>query len=119
MAKKKKVAKQPTYVYGIMCYTYLKIGVARDVLNRFLDLQGASPFELDLVWCARCPSRSAAFTLEKQLHEQFARQRVRGEWFTLDVLDSLPLDGMVENSRIEFFTDEPWSAVEAMNRSRD
>ena len=106
-------------MYGIMCYTYIKIGVTSDVLGRIEALQSASPFDLELVWCARCPTRSAAFVLERHLHQKFESRRVRGEWFTLDIIDSLEPDGFVEHNGVEYYSEQPWLACRSKRWKED
>ena len=66
------------YVYFIQCGKTgpIKIGYANDVKARLATLQTASPFDLRLL--ATIKGRPS---LERQLHNRFAGDRLRGEWF--------------------------------------
>jgi predicted GIY-YIG superfamily endonuclease len=59
----------------------IKIGVAVNVARRMATMQTGNAFELKLLATIKCKSRDEAYILEKQLHEKFKRQRIRGEWF--------------------------------------
>lgn len=55
----------------------IKIGWARDAERRLKDMQAVNPFRLKIM--ARLPG---TIYDEKQFHEEFAANRVHGEWFT-------------------------------------
>ena len=65
-------------VYFIQCGSFMKIGVADEVLSRLATLQTANPEPLSLVH-----SMPGGYELESLLHLRFAEHRVRpgGEWF--------------------------------------
>jgi integrase len=71
-----------------------KIGFsqAKDASKRVSDLQGASPFPLEIVrqWEVKHPRK-----LEYTLHSRFKHQRVRGEWFELSDGDLAAADEIV------------------------
>ena len=72
-------------VYIIQGDRYFKIGVSKDVNSRLVALDATLlPFELKII--ATLPT-DRAFELESSLHERFSLQRVRGEWFDLDLED--------------------------------
>lgn len=54
----------------------VKIGVSFDPLDRLRQVQTASPEEVRLLACCLGTEQD-----EAALHEQFARHRIRGEWF--------------------------------------
>ena len=54
----------------------IKIGYAKDPERRLARLQTSSPKALYLLGAAR-----AELEVERQLHAEFAADRVRGEWF--------------------------------------
>lgn len=63
-------------VYCIQLGDRVKIGVARDVLSRFRQLQTAAPGRLRLV-----AYRPGTLADEKRLHAECAHDKVSGEWF--------------------------------------
>ena len=71
------------YVYFIQAGRKgaIKIGVARNIDRRIDCMQTGNPFKLRLLAAIPCQSRTQALDLERKIHERFARQRVRGEWF--------------------------------------
>jgi hypothetical protein len=54
----------------------IKIGIARDVVVRLTNLQGAHPYPLQILGI--CPG---GLPMEMALHAEFASQRLAGEWF--------------------------------------
>jgi Meiotically up-regulated gene 113 len=76
------------YVYLVRCGGFYKIGLAKDANKRLSGLKTSSPFEIEMVKTWRCKRPD---TIERTLHEQFEKFRVRGEWFqfTEDVLQAL------------------------------
>lgn len=66
-------------IYVIKCRSFVKIGRAVDVQNRFRDLQSANPFQLSLI---------AVFfggaELETAIHKRFRSSRHQDEWFRFD-----------------------------------
>jgi len=54
----------------------VKIGMAMDPCKRICELQNASPYEIELLVTA-----PGGRGLEEHLHNMFARERLRGEWF--------------------------------------
>jgi hypothetical protein len=78
----------------------VKIGYAFNPVARFHGLRVASPVELSLEGAV-----PGGFREERELHQRFARLRVRGEWFML----CPDLREMIEaSSRPEKFT---WASV--------
>lgn len=74
----------PTSVYVVTCIDRVKIGIAKDVHARVIDLQFVCPFPVTVVGKREYPTRKAAMRAERQLHVHFAEQRIHGEWFVLD-----------------------------------
>ncbi|MFF7147518.1 GIY-YIG nuclease family protein [Streptomyces griseoaurantiacus] len=71
--------KWKTYLVSVDGSQTVKIGIAKDPKARMATLQTGHPMELSLLW-------SCEGDYERELHEAFARLRVRGEWFDLTPL---------------------------------
>lgn len=72
------------YVYFIrsLCKKgFIKIGVSNNPELRLNDMQTGNPYELKLEAKVKCNSDNHAYRIEKHLHRQYKRKRVRGEWF--------------------------------------
>lgn len=71
---------KPKLVYFIEAanVAMVKIGIAKNVEKRLVDLQTASPVKLRII--ATLPG---GMKLEKELHRQFGHLRSHGEWFHL------------------------------------
>lgn len=82
--KKKEQNRIDSFVYVIQMSNtpYYKIGIAKDVNKRIKTLQAANPLKLSIVLCYYV---SDAYSVESNLHSQFYRHRINGEWFTLNV----------------------------------
>lgn len=63
-------------VYFVRAGDKVKIGFSRNLRRRMIDLQNASPIELELIHTMP----GSTFT-EHKLHVQFSNQRAGGEWF--------------------------------------
>lgn len=77
------------------CYVYLmhdkrngyhKIGMSNKPEVREKTLQSEVP-AIEMVCSKKYPSRKIAKAIEAALHNVYAEQRVRGEWFNLSLLD--------------------------------
>lgn len=77
------------------CYVYLmhdkrngyhKIGISKTPEYREKTLQSEQP-NIEMVCSKRYPSRKIAKAFESALHDTYAEQRVRGEWFNLSEMD--------------------------------
>jgi len=68
-------------VYFIACddLGLVKIGRARDVVERFSHIARGFPYPLRLAYV-----REGGRDLEREIHLRLADQRVRGEWFRLE-----------------------------------
>ena len=71
-------------VYVITDGTAVKIGTG-DVKERIKQLQCGNPRELRPVCTIELPLGDG-FQLEAALHRYYANYRIRGEWFSLDVV---------------------------------
>jgi hypothetical protein len=67
------------YIYAIECGDAVKIGFARDPINRSYDLAIGSPHAQKLLGFIEGMSGQ-----ERELHQCFSAQRIRGEWFRRD-----------------------------------
>ena len=65
-------------IYFIQCGENgpIKIGQSDNVQERFKQLQTACPYELKLLWMY-----SGEEYCEKDIHDKFKHEKVRGEWF--------------------------------------
>jgi hypothetical protein len=88
----------------------VKIGCAVDIKKRIADLNTASPINLILVASIQSDN---ALKLESYLHKAFTRNRLNGEWFSLDqsMINALRKQYLVEDKFDELF--------DCMNRSLD
>ena len=77
------------------CYVYLmhdkrngyhKIGISKTPEYREKTLQSEQP-NIEMICFKRYPSRKIAKAFESALHDAYAEQRVRGEWFNLSEID--------------------------------
>lgn len=57
----------------------VKIGVAKDVQKRILQLQTGAGVELELIYQSMVCSN--AFSIERDVHAHFEDKRTFGEWF--------------------------------------
>lgn len=72
------------YVIWAIGTTLYKIGVSTDYRRRFKDLSAASPLPLTTVKYAKCDH---PHFLESHLHERFAGQLFKNEWYSLGADD--------------------------------
>ena len=77
------------YVYAIGSedFPFVKIGHTTNVAARLAQLQTGNPYRLEVLgtW-------PGTFALEQLVHQSFAFQRLRGEWFDFDGQD--PVDAI-------------------------
>ncbi|MCK5019986.1 MAG: GIY-YIG nuclease family protein [Candidatus Peribacteraceae bacterium] len=65
---------------------HVKIGKSNDVERRLGELQQQSPYEYKILVKICATNETHAFNMERGLHERLKKYRVRGEWFTKDVI---------------------------------
>lgn len=63
----------------------VKIGIAANVNTRLRDLQVANHQELKVLYKLKVANRQIAQALEALLHERYAKDAIRGEWFNVAV----------------------------------
>ena len=68
----------PTYVYLIEAGNIYKIGFSNNPEKRLYQIQTSNPHQCKILFKIADPLGS----LEKDLHKQFAKLRLNGEWFT-------------------------------------
>jgi hypothetical protein len=71
-------------VYVLSGFGYYKIGYSTDVRSRVANMNTATPIDLVPIFAFWTDTPQA---LERELHQQFAKQRVRREWFQLGQSD--------------------------------
>jgi hypothetical protein len=109
--------KIPTDLYFIECQCaerHIKIGVFSNIHTRLVNMRAHCPYELRLLKAV-----PAGAHLEVELHQRFAADRVRGEWFRrsaelLAYIDSLPEPKLVE--KVAVTAPEPWPIYERRMR---
>jgi len=72
--------KEKPYVYFVQCNNSVKIGVSWTPDIRMEDMQTSNPYELKLIGVIK----NGGYEKEKEIHEQFIKNRIRNEWFKLD-----------------------------------
>jgi hypothetical protein len=75
-----RISKMPM-VYALSTYDlgYIKIGMTKNLKQRFSNIQSGCPFNLTPWLAIRCPTPAP---IEKDLHKLMSHCRLRGEWFT-------------------------------------
>lgn len=85
MRTKEKEKTSPGYVYLILSDTgHFKIGKARNIDNRILQLETGLPVTVQLVGSFQSNYYSKA---EKHIHNYFSEKHIKGEWFDLSKQD--------------------------------
>lgn len=85
-----RTVADPDYRAG--CFVYfiaakdaaIKIGQSLDVEKRLEQLRTGNHLELEVLAKIRCADVASAVELERELHSEFARLRLEGEWFRWD-----------------------------------
>ena len=79
LERKKPKPLRPTFIYLVLDERtgYIKIGRARNPSERERTLQSENP-QVAMLFCSPADAE-----LERELHQEFAQYRIRGEWFKL------------------------------------
>lgn len=80
----KRIEPTPGYVYLLHSNGVYKIGHAKDLTRRMMQISPVMPHEVELVHAIKCENMVG---LESELHQQFADKRLNGEWFNLSAED--------------------------------
>jgi len=84
----KKVSPKDTYyVYAIEAGDDVKIGYSCDPEKRAKAMQTGNSNAVRIIGKMPCENKQTAINLEKKIHKDAKRFRIRGEWFKKDVLD--------------------------------
>lgn len=67
-------------LYLMTCREFVKIGVARNVRSRLVMIRTGNPYDVKLFGQYKVED---AGKMEADLHKEFARFQVRGEWFKI------------------------------------
>jgi len=90
--KKKPAVVKKHYLYAISNGQEIKLGMSSNVNNRLKALQTSSPSELVVLWKYYIANTPAdAIKIEKRLHRACKAYHIRGEWFTMDCIDTVNL----------------------------
>jgi T5orf172 domain len=78
------------YLFHAVGLDIYKIGVSstENAKARMKDLADVMPFDLELIAVSKLGTWRSAFDYEKALHKQYAKHRVKGEWFRLSESDA-------------------------------
>ena len=71
-------------VYFIQCQEFVKIGLARDVQRRFVQLRQGIPFRCRLIGVVPAEPPQTLREVERDFHQRFKAYHHIGEWFTRD-----------------------------------
>lgn len=91
--KKKKTLKLKDckyHIYAISDGSALKIGFSSDITKRCKTMQTSHPKKLKVVWKYYVGrDRKEAAKVESAVHRYCKKERIRGEWFTMDARKKL------------------------------
>lgn len=79
----------------------VKVGMASDPDKRLRNLQTASPFKIEQVFCFGCPNKDIARELERSFHEVQSEHRLHGEWFDLEPIVAVHLVCLAYRAMLE------------------
>ena len=68
------------YIYIVKAGKHTKIGITKNLQNRFKEIQTANPYLLELVF-TKIVKNSAS--VEKSIHKEYSNFHILGEWFIL------------------------------------
>ena len=68
------------YVYIIKAGKHTKVGISKNLQNRFKEIQTANPYVLELVFTKIVDNAQA---VEKSIHKEYSNFHILGEWFIL------------------------------------
>lgn len=68
-------------VYLAQCQSFIKIGHAKNISKRMYGISVANPHRVTLLAYIPALDFQDALTIERQLHQRFAADRYRLEWF--------------------------------------
>ena len=76
--------KDRSVIYLLYSAGFYKLGVTLDtsVATRIKQLQTGNPYEISLI--AQSPVLFNAYDVEKELYDMYKKNKVRGEWITLN-----------------------------------
>ena len=78
-------SKETEYLYLVQADKYIKIGVAKDPINRLVSISTGCPFKPELIATKKLDK--LCYLVERYLHILYADKRVNGEWFELTSKD--------------------------------
>lgn len=89
---------EPCYTYLMQDATngYYKIGMSKNPEYRERTLQSEKP-TISLHCFKRFHTRQEARELEKHLHNRYAHKHIRGEWFSLSVIDVMDIKSLLND----------------------
>lgn len=69
------------HLYIMKCGEFVKVGRAKDPKGRLQSVQGANPYEVELLYTRKVPLGGCPYG-EAYAHDQLKEFLHRGEWFT-------------------------------------
>jgi len=91
--------EKTAFVYAILYSkeNAIKIGVAKDVEQRFATIQGYIPGELKIINTSPELSETKAYKLESKIHEILKTSKIKGEWFKYSEKTKNLIKDMISN----------------------
>jgi hypothetical protein len=74
------------YLFGNRELGWYKIGISKNIDQRFRQIAKGLPFPLERIRCWIC-NRDSPEIAESSLHSRFKEKRLRGEWFAFSPED--------------------------------
>lgn len=84
-----KKEKWHLYVIRIKGSNVCKIGIALSPKKRMASLAQTQPHDLELIEQFEIGSQEDAGTLERFFHNQFRKERIKGEWFEFEKVNDV------------------------------
>src|SRR6266849_10793004 len=72
-----------SYIYGIRCLRFIKVGSARNLAKRLLQLSIGNPFKLRIA-IFEPVSAHYVIAIERRIHALLKEWHYRGEWYAVD-----------------------------------
>ena len=91
----------------------IKIGYAKNINERLLQLQTGNPLKLTVVAKIPVDTEKEAQHMENWFHDRFRKKRLRGEWFK----GSIKVKA-IESGLVNIKDDKSWDEVRRENGGR-
>ena len=98
--KKLCVVKEPV-VYCITDHESVKFGYSTNVQKRLKALQTSNSRPLEILWTVPFPTNSHAKGTETRLHKYCKAGHLRGEWFSINLVETARIFVLQHRDRVE------------------